>query len=222
LRPLGEVSTTFSPSMVRVSFSKRLFIGLTRARDSTVHIVEDKEIDGEVWLIDASGNKIIQYGAFKAYSYGHDFGWTGPAAQVAVAWDNDGRAYALDEFYKSQSPKEELLENAVMLEGKYGGGIWWCDAPEPETIEYLREKVSAKKNESNKDGGIRELGSRFAKQGDGKCRLYVHKRCPNLISELMVYYPKTNFDHAVDALRYAVMGGRPNTDPIQILLGKRP
>ncbi len=54
--------------------------------------------------------------ALGAYSYGHDFGWVKPSAQVAIAWDNDDRAFVLDEFYKTHASNEELLENALMLQ----------------------------------------------------------------------------------------------------------
>jgi hypothetical protein len=61
------------------------------------------------------------------------------------------------------------------------------------------------------------------KQGDERCRLYVHSRCRSLISAMLVYDPeKKKFDQAIDALRYAVMGGKPNTEPIQIMFGRRP
>jgi hypothetical protein len=49
-----------------------------------------------------------------------------------------------------------------------------------------------------------------------------HSRCRDLISELLVYDPeKKQYDHALDALRYAVMGGKLNTGPIQVSLMRR-
>ena len=81
-------------------------------------------------------------------------------------------------------------------------------------IKHLRDKVYARKHEGKREDGIRELGSMLVKQGDGRCRLYIHSRCRNLISEMLVYDPEKQFDHAIDALRYAVMGGKPNTEPI--------
>jgi len=133
------------------------------------------------------------------------------------------RAYAVDEYYKTQSSRDELLENALRLQDRYGEGDWYCNPSEPEIIKHLSEKVYARKNEGKREDGIRELGSRLVKQGDGRCRLYVHSRCGNLLHEMLVYDPeKKQFDHAIDALRYAVMGGKPNTEPIQILFAKRP
>lgn len=191
--------------------------------DSTIHVVSNSVVDGEEWLGDESGNRIIPIDAIDAYSFGHDFGWTSPAAQVVVAWDKDGGAYALDEYYKAQSTKEELLENALRLQGLYGVGVWYCDPSEPETINYLRDRVSVKKNESRREDGVRELGSRFKKQGDDRCRLYIHSRCRSLISDILTYDPeRKQYDHAIDALRYAVMGDKPNTESIQIMFGERP
>jgi hypothetical protein len=90
-------------------------------------------------------------------------------------------------------------------------------------IKHLGEKIYARKHDGRREDGIRELGSRLAKQGDGRCRLYVHSRCKNLISEMLVYDPeKKQFDHAVDALRYAVIGGKTNRESIQISFARRP
>jgi len=43
--------------------------------------------------------------------------------------------------------------------------------------------------------------------GDGKHRIYVAPRCVNLIDELQIYSAQQKgYDHAIDALRYCLMG----------------
>jgi hypothetical protein len=56
-----------------------------------------------------------------------------------------------------------------------------------------------------REDGIRELGARFPKAGDGLPRIFIAKHCVNLISELLEYQEEVKEkDHAVDALRYAL------------------
>ena len=38
-----------------------------------------KNVDGEDWIVDLFGHKIIPLKALDHYSFGHDFGWTSPA-----------------------------------------------------------------------------------------------------------------------------------------------
>ena len=198
--------------------------------DYSLHVVHDFEADGETWLVDESNEPIIPRSAIRSYNYGHDFGWTEPAAQIAIGWDNDNRAYALDEFYQSRSPIESLIENAFEFQREYGEGAWYCDASEPRTIERLRYAEAAEDEngiysyayKGKREDGIRELGSRLERKGDSLFRLYVHRRCVNLISELQSYDPKQKTrDHAVDALRYGIMGGKPVGD-MEISFGRRP
>ncbi len=69
----------------------------------------------------------------------------------------------------------------------------------------MRSKVMCDKSEPRREDGIRELGSLFPKDQRGQPRIYISKRCTNLISELLKYNVETKErDHAVDALRYAL------------------
>ena len=143
-------------------------------------------------------------------SYGVDFGWTSPSAVVAVGFDGDGRSFVADELYATQLGEGDLIAECQRLRAECGEGTFWCDASEPRTITALRRAgVNARANKTKRDDGIRELGGRFKDQGDGRRRLYVAPGCVNLIEELQLYDPdKKEHDHAVDALRYAVMGAK--------------
>jgi hypothetical protein len=187
--------------------------------DYSVHVVHDFND----WLVDEQNEPIQKHSNIRHYTYGHDFGWTNPAAQIAIGWDGDGRAYALDEYYKTQSPEEDLIDSAKELQQIYGVGDWHCDPSEPRTIDKLKQaNIYAAPYKGKRDDGIRELGSRLRLQGDGKYRLYVHRKCVNLISELQTYDPdKKTRDHAVDALRYGCLGGMPPQGDIQVEYGRR-
>ena len=138
--------------------------------------------------------------------YGLDFGWTNPTAVVATGIDGDGRVYVLDELYERQLKNEELIKVLKDFYRLYGRGPVLCDPSSPETIDTLRRAdLDASGYHGKREDGIRELGGRFPKAGDGKPRIYVSEKCVNLISELLEYKEnvKEN-DHAVDALRYAI------------------
>lgn len=191
--------------------------------DYSVHVIHDFPTSEGIVYVNEQNEPIQNQTNIRAYNYGHDFGWTNPAAQIVIGWDGDGRAYALDEYYKTQATDEDLTESAHEFETIYGKGDWWCDPSEPQTIDKLTQaKLTGRPYKGKREDGIRELGSRLRIQGDEKYRLYVHRKCVNLISELQTYDPeKKTRDHAVDALRYGVMGGMPQGD-IQISYGRRP
>ena len=57
----------------------------------------------------------------------------------------------------------------------------------------------------NREDGIRELGARFPKAGDGLPRIFIAKHCVNLISELLEYNIEVKErDHTVDDIRYGI------------------
>jgi hypothetical protein len=138
--------------------------------------------------------------------YGVDFGWTNPACILVVGLDHDGRMWVLDEVYGSQLPTEKLIEALQDFYSCYGRGRIICDPSDPETIEMIRRAgLTVEGNKYKREDGIRELGSRFTIQGDGKPRLFISSRCVNLIGELAEYDEnvKEN-DHAIDAMRYTI------------------
>jgi len=138
--------------------------------------------------------------------YGLDFGWTNPTALVATGVDGDGRIWALDELYERQLKTEELIKILKDFYKLYGRGEVLCDPSSPETIDALRRAdIDASGYHGKREDGIRELGGRFPKAGDGKPRIFVSERCVNLVSELLEYKEEVKEnDHAIDALRYSL------------------
>ena len=142
--------------------------------------------------------------------YGADFGWVSPSAIVAIASDGDGRAFVVDEVYGTQMSEQDIFGECVDLQMRWGRGTFWCDSSRPDTIKAMvRAGIDARPNKSKREDGILELGGRFPDAGDGLRRIYVSPDCVSLIEELQIFNPdRKEHDHACDALRYALMGGK--------------
>ena len=153
----------------------------------------------------------------RSWIYGVDFGWTNPAAILAIGFDGDGRAFVVAEVYESQMRLEQIVAESEAMQALHGRGTFWCDSSEPSTIaELSRAGLDARGNKSKRDDGICELGGRFNDAGDGMRRIYVSPECVNLIEELQLYNPdKKERDHATDGLRYAVMGYKTSSGDIE-------
>jgi hypothetical protein len=132
---------------------------------------------------------------------------------VCIGYDYDDRVYVLDEFYKPMVNKEDLLEKLGDFQALYGRGEVLCDSSEPEAIAKFNAIVPERRLLSiralvylyKREDEIRELGARFPKAGDGLPRIFIARRCINLISELLEYKVEVKErDPAVDALRYAL------------------
>jgi hypothetical protein len=137
---------------------------------------------------------------------GVDFGWTNPTAIIVVGYDGDGRVWVLDEFYKRMAGKDAIIQALGEFKTEYGPAEILCDPSAPETIDAIRRAgFNARGYDLKRADGLQELGARFLKQGDGLPRIFVSKKCVNLISELMEYREdvKEN-DHCTDALRYSL------------------
>lgn len=145
--------------------------------------------------------------------YGVDFGWTNPSAIMVDGFDGDDRLWVLDEFYKPQSSAEDLIVALDNFRKIYGAGPVICDKSEPESISKFRRglperKISgfaAEPYSHKREDGLRDLGARFVKAGDGRPRFYISSRCVNAISELLEYNVEVKErDHAVDGIRYGI------------------
>jgi phage terminase large subunit len=151
--------------------------------------------------------KNIDLTTMRTIVFGVDFGWTNPSAIVAVGYDNDDRAYILDEFYENHTQTETLISKLKEMIQIYGKGKIVCDRSAPGAIESIRKAgLNAVAHENKREDAIRELGGRFIVQCDGKPRIFVSSKCVNWIHEVMVYNSeiKEN-DHLIDGTMYALM-----------------
>lgn len=144
---------------------------------------------------------------------GVDFGFTNPAAAIEIKKDYDRRYFVGPEWYKRGQTDAQIAD--------YVSALKWNECyPDPESasgVQELRNRgVNVRDVIKNKDS-IRN-GINLVRELFKSNRLFIHKDCINLISELETYsYPdkkpghneeenpiKEN-DHALDALRYALM-----------------
>lgn len=144
---------------------------------------------------------------------GVDFGYSNPAAVITVHKDSDANYWVRYEWYKRQKTEEQIAEYAKSI----GGNAYYPDPENPAAVKRMedlglnvREVI---KNQGSVTSGINKVRELFKQN-----RLFIHKDCQNLISELEIYrYPdkkegknedenpiKEN-DHALDALRYVIM-----------------
>lgn len=149
--------------------------------------------------------------------FGLDFGYTNDmAALIACIVDEENlRIWIFDEFYKVGQTNMML---ASMLQYKgYNKEIIRCDAAEPKSIDELKyfginNAVKAEKGKGSINQGISRLKD---------YKIIVHPSCENTVIELSNYVwskdkdtdkllnkPIDEFNHLMDALRYATEGIR--------------
>lgn len=142
-----------------------------------------------------------------------DFGFTHPCAVLRCEKDSQRRYFIQNEWYHSGKTEDEI--------GDYVAGEKFNKVyPDPENasaIETLRRKgVNIREVNKGKDSvksGINVVRELFKQN-----RLFIHKRCVNLINELETYsyqekkegserdeLPIKDHDDAVDAMRYVLM-----------------
>lgn len=149
--------------------------------------------------------------------FGLDFGYTNDvAALVSCIVDEENlRIYIFDEFYKVGQTNKMLAE---MLHYKgYQKEIIRCDSAEPKSIDELKYYgINGARAALKGKDSIRQGISRLKDY-----KLIVHPKCENLIIELNNYAwkkdkdtekllnePIDEFNHLMDALRYATEGVR--------------
>jgi phage terminase large subunit len=149
--------------------------------------------------------------------YGYDYGFKDPRVFLEIGKTPADQYVVLDSYYRTQRPVEDLVDprrgTGWVLEEEKPTGAVYCDH-EPEHIHKFRdagfEAVAATKDI---DEGIDEVRGVLDPDVDGRPGLLVVEDCTNLIKEFQSYKEDdvgTNRaeDHALDALRYAIMGDR--------------
>jgi PBSX family phage terminase large subunit len=171
-----------------------------------------KEFDRDEHLFDEPGFEGDDFVSIKTFA-GIDFGFHNPAAVIVIKKDKDANYWVTHEWYETE-------KTDVMI-AQYVAGLGLEEAyPDPESASGIAElkarKVNVRdvvKNSDSIRNGINVVRELFKAN-----RLFIHTSCQNLIWELETYsYPdkrpdrneeekpiKEN-DHAMDALRYALM-----------------
>ena len=140
--------------------------------------------------------------------YGCDFGYSTSKFAVLGVYNWNGRKILKEFVYKNDLTNQQ---GALSLkEAGYVSGVVYCDSAEPKSIKELQlQGIQAVKCDSKQD--IRG----FAIQSLNQDKFYVDKTSKNLIDELRYYVydkktgrpKKTDKDHLMDALLYAVGSG---------------
>lgn len=162
--------------------------------------------------------------AFAKYFYGVDWGFSSdPFAFVECAVENN-TLYICNEVYSKSLQNKQAAE---LIKPFCGRSIVTCDSAEPKSIaEFQSLGINALPTKKGK--GSIESGIKYIQQFD---KVYIHTDCRNTYDEFCNYQwkqdkngdnmpvPVDNFNHAIDAIRYALESNMNYSKTI--LIGKR-
>lgn len=153
---------------------------------------------------------------FVRFVLGADWGWANPGVLLLLAMAADGTMWALDEVYERERGIDWWAERASQIHKRHPLTAIYCDPSEPGNIAALRAKaLNAVKAANDVVPGIMAVAGQITAD-----KFRIHPRCQNTIREFSAYQwkdrkgesvpdePEKVNDHAMDALRYAVMGLR--------------
>jgi len=155
--------------------------------------------------------------AWRRIAIGVDEGYVNPACLLVVAEDGDRRIHVLGEWYKRQQLEASVVAEALKLRMRYGAVTFVIDPSASKLSAALQAAgCSVVPADNRVFAGIQAVQQRLTVAGDGKPMLTVDPLCTNLIREFETYEWKEGArgmrdeplkvnDHAMDALRYAVM-----------------
>jgi PBSX family phage terminase large subunit len=166
-----------------------------------------KEFSRERHVIDSFPEQCDEYIA------GIDFGFSNPCAVIHIKRDGQGNYFVVDEWYKTRRTEEQIAEYVYSC----NFNRVYPDPENPSAIEVLNQKgisiVEVTKGSGSIQSGITRIAQLLKMN-----KLKIHKSCVNLIAEFETYtYPEKKpgqnenenpvkeHDHALDALRYALM-----------------
>jgi PBSX family phage terminase large subunit len=154
----------------------------------------------------------------RRYIVGADEGYTNPAVLLVVGVDGDGRAHIAEEYYRRRVLQGDVVAEAKRLHTKYMVEDLIIDPSAAGLIaEMQSEGLPVRRANNEVFEGIQAVKARLAPAGDGLPRLTVSPSCVNIIAEFESYVwketkalgvkdqPEKANDHALDALRYAIM-----------------
>lgn len=146
-----------------------------------------------------------------------DFGFTNPTCVLSILRDRNDVYWITDEYYQTGKTAIQIAE---YIQNQEYNKVY-PDPASPQAIKELTDRhinvYEVNKGQDSIINGINKVREMF-KQG----RIKIHESCKNLIWELETYsygerkanhneteVPIKENDHAVDALRYALMTNQP-------------
>jgi len=176
------------------------------------------------------GNKGIIYNNYVINSllkecseiiYGLDFGFNNPTALIQIG-KKDNEYYIKQLIYESGLTNNDLIAELKRLEISKNNRIY-CDCAEPARIEELkRSGFNVWEAEKNISDGIDYVKSQF---------LHIEESSTDVIKEIKTYswqekkdgsiidVPVKEWDHAMDAMRYAIYTHTKKAMPLSPLIG---
>lgn len=151
--------------------------------------------------------------------HGVDEGYTNPAVILTIGVDSDGRLHVLDEWYQRNQLESDVVAAAKSRADQWGSADFIVDPSAAGLRAAFRAAgLGARPANNEVFDGIQAVQSRLVVAGDGRPRLTVDPSCTNLVREFESYEwkaekrdgdlkddPIKKHDHALDALRYAVV-----------------
>tara|TARA_R100000664_G_scaffold23588_1_gene33189 strand:+ start:1339 stop:2652 length:1314 start_codon:yes stop_codon:yes gene_type:complete len=155
--------------------------------------------------------------SFDRMLVGMDEGYNNPAVLLLIGIKDD-TMYVIDEWYERHKLEEQVIAEAKRLRGLHPIECFVIDPSAAKLRAAMRHYgLDAVPADNAVFSGIQTVSARLANDPSGKPRLQVHQRCSNLLREFGSYewmskqdgsmkdQPKKEHDHALDALRYAVV-----------------
>lgn len=161
---------------------------------------------------------------------GVDFGYSNPGVMLVLLVDSDNRATLVHEAYETQRSTDAWLAVGQALHQQYGIERLYCDPAAPDAIQLFADGgLPAVPADHRVLPGIVAVQRRLVPDAAGVPGLRVHRSALNTLREFERYEwdagadarPVKRDDHAMDALRYAVMGlDAPPRKPLQASVGR--
>ena len=156
---------------------------------------------------------------------GKDFGFSNPGCLLMAYRLPNGEWWIVDEVYEREKLPDWWKDEIANRWARFEATTIWADPAEAEQIAALVDDgIPVERGPNPVTEGIRHV-AKLIKQG----RILVDKdRCPHLLAQLVSYkweedsqgnrqeIPEKKNDHAVDALRYLLMGYRERRPPAEV------
>lgn len=141
---------------------------------------------------------------------GVDFGFVNPAGIVILKTRGE-HIYVVDEWKRVKKTTPEIIQQSRIFDSKHRVKKWYPDPAEPDRIEEMK-RAGLFCEETNKDVAF---GISVVKGLIKEKRLFIADHCVELLKEFDRYQyeedseePIKEDDHLLDALRYAIIGGK--------------
>ena len=161
--------------------------------------------------------------SFKRVVGAVDFGSTEASCILLIGETTAGRKWVFKEFYQKKARLGEIYGAMSRWRMEHHVETYYCDPRAPTDISTLNAAgVPVQKANANMETGVRVINNLLVVGEDGQPGLYIAPECMNLVREIMAYCHTSSgygddqsfydtiktrqSDHAVDTLRYVILG----------------